>query len=154
MILITCATPHVFRVVGDPQEVCQLIGEQSEFWPDKYTCPRCQEEAKAIREDDIDPDSLAGIDIQAIEAQEMFRAQNGLGLPDEQVCDRVTVEELLRATPIRKVAGHDIQGARRFCLEWFELADGTKMYFGASTHGAIVYRITRPISHVKEVLGG
>ena len=103
-------------------------------------------------EQEIDPTTLAGLTIRTLEAQEMFRALSGVGLPEERQCKLKDIHDLLREQPIRKVAGHDIRGSEHCCLEWLELWDGTKVYFAASSHGAIIYRIVRPTSFTEKAL--
>jgi len=156
MILVICSNLNtcesVFRVMGDWQEVQTLVGPMSEFWPQGFTCPKCQGPAQGVMENDVDMGLLAGFQIRDIEAQEMYRAQYGMGLPEEMDCRRDVVEQILRENPIRKVSGHDISGANRFVIEHIELWDGTKMYFGSSSQGAIIARIVRPHSHVEQVL--
>lgn len=156
MMLIVCAAlqdcESVFRVLGDWAEVQTLVGPRSEFWPQGYTCPKCGGPAQGAMESDIDPRVLAGFQIREVEAQEMYRAQYGMGLPEEMDCRREVIEQALRENPIRRVSGHEVAGANRFVLEYLELWDGTKLYFGASSHGAIVTRVVKQQSHVAKVL--
>lgn len=143
----------LFRAVGEPHELAILFGPGSEFYPDQYICPSCGGKA-AMRSGARADEAFAqgGRPVRVLEAAELFRAQYGLGLPEEQECSREVIEGYLRKYPIRKVAGHSIGGRRSFCLEFLELEDGTRLYFGASTHGAVVYRIARPVKHTDQVL--
>jgi hypothetical protein len=100
-------------------------------------------------ESDID---VRGLNIRDLEVQEMFQALHGMGLPEERVCTHDVVQDLLLNHKIRTVAGYDVPGTKRFCIEWIEFENGTKAYFGASAHGALIYRIANPINHTQTVL--
>jgi len=156
MMLVVCGNlaicESVFRVLGDWQEVKTLVGPQSEFWPQGFTCPKCGGPAQGVMEVDVNVNLLAGFTIRELEAQEMYRAQYGMGLPEELDCRREVVESLLREHPIKRVSGHEVPGATRFILEYLELWDGSRVYFGASSHGAAVTRIVPPHSHVAKVM--
>ena len=155
-MLVVCsnmaACTSVFRVMGEWQEIQSLVGPRSEFWPLGYTCPKCSGPAQGVMESEIDLRLLAGVPVRDIEAQEMYRAQYGMGLPEEMDCRREIIEQTLRENPIKKIAGHEVPGANRFVLEHLELWDGTKVYFGGSSHGAIITRIVPLQSHVTRVL--
>jgi hypothetical protein len=155
MMIVACSNIQeceaVYRVLGDWAEVQTLVGPRSEFWPQGYTCPKCNGPAQGAMETDIDPQVLAGFQIREIEAQEMYRAQYGMGLPEEMDCRREVIEQALRENPIRRISGHEVAGANRFVLEHLELWDGTKIHFGASTHGAIITRVVPPHSYVAKV---
>lgn len=151
MMLFVCTSTTCgarFRVVGEPLEVDSLLGKSSDFWPNGYVCPTCAAPADVNYEVGGEPSGPTSI----LEAQEMFRAQMGLGLPDEQNCQRAVVEKIFRQQRIRRLAGHDIPGAMGFCIEFLEMEDGTRIYFCASSHGAVVYRISAPINHADSVL--
>lgn len=159
MMLLVCMNSgcsSAFRILGEPIEIETLVGSRSDFWPDKYKCPVCDRRAIFFMENNI-PDELvarlAVTQIRVLEPQEMFRAQHGLGLPEEQNCTREAVEEALKQNPIRRIGGHAIGGSPTFCLEFLELWNGVKMYFGASSHGAVVYRIVQPTKASQRVLG-
>lgn len=153
MIVVVCtnaACSAAFRVMGDPGELHPLVGTESEYWPNRYTCPACEFPAMGVLETSIDVRTLKNL--RDIEVQELFQALNGLGLPEEQDCSIDAVTKLLLEQHIAKVVGHHIAGTARFCLERLELDNGQKMYFAAGSHGATVYRITKPIKHTEEVL--
>lgn len=160
MILVVCLPcAYAIRVMSNDvtserstQELEQLVGSKSEFWPDKYPCPRCGKAARGLLEQDADPRVLRAMRLQETTPQEAFAAFNGLGFPDEQHCSLETVQKLLREQPVRKVHGADVMGAERTIIDHFELWDGTKVYFGAASEGALIYRITRPVSYTAKVL--
>jgi hypothetical protein len=140
------------RVIDDPAQTESLVGQGSEFWPDKYTCVSCTASCEAIAEHDADPEALARMKVRDLTAAELYAALLGLGTPDEMVCDGTTVRELFATKPVKRVHGKDLPNTTRFLLETIELEDGTKLHFGAGAQGAIVYRITRPVSYTKKVL--
>lgn len=154
MMLLICSSTAcglVIRVVGDQQQVSAMLGPSSDFYPDRYKCA-CGAPAGLAFEEDINPQSIAGHPLRTLEAEEAFRVQYGLGLPEEQNCSRRNVEEALRRSPIKRVGGHEVAGSSSFILEFFELQDCTRLYFSASTHGAAVYRIVPPGGYAKKIL--
>jgi len=152
MLIVPCLECFTaIRVLGEHDRVDPLVGEGSEFWPDRYTCVACGRPCEGIAEIDATADALARMKVRELTAEEYYAALMGLGTPDEMVCDAVTVRELLRLK-IKKVSGHTVQGTTRFCLTEIEVENGVRLYLGASSHGAIVYRITRPISYTERAL--
>jgi hypothetical protein len=152
MLIVPCLECFTaVRVLGEPDRVNALVGENSDFWPDHYTCVSCGRGCEGILEIEATADALSRLKVRELTAEEYFAALMGLGTPDEMVCDGATVRELLQI-PIKKVVGQDIRGTTRFCLTELELENGIRLFFGASAHGAIVYRIARPISYTQRVL--
>ena len=154
MLLVPCM--HCFtavRVMGEPQEVA-LVGEGSEFWPDKYVCVQCERPCEGIYEGDAEQSALEKMKLRELTAQEFYAALNGLGTPDEMHCDTVTVRELFSSKTVRRVHSKDVRGTTRSVIESIEFDDGTRLYLAAAPLGAVVYRITRPISYTQKVLNG
>lgn len=131
-------------------ELDSLVGTKSSFWPDKYPCPACEVLCTGMRENEADARVLQLMTVRDVTPQEAFAAFNGLGFPEEQRCALATVQELLRAHPVRRVIGKDIAQAGRVVVDALELWDGTKIHLGAGVEGAIVYRIVPPHSYAKE----
>lgn len=158
MIVVTCLPcAFVIRVMpaqitetSSTQELRQLVGDLSSFWPDQYPCPRCGKMVRGIWESEADPRALQLMALQEATPQEAFAAFSGLGFPDEQHCSLATVLALLLEHPVRRLVGSDIAGAERAVVDSIELWDGTRLHFGASSYGAVVYRITRPISYTRK----
>ncbi len=144
-----CCT--VVRVIGDAATIAFLVGQNSEFFPDKYPCISCNKPCVAISESDAEPAALARMKQRDLEPEEYFAALNGLGTPDEMVCDAATVRELL-SKPVKKVVGRTLPNTQRFLVESIEVEGGTKLYFGAGAAGAVIYRIVRPISYTERAL--
>ena len=160
MILVICPEcPFAMRVMPvrvtnlqSAQELDQLVGTRSSFWPDRYPCPRCGKYAWGSKENLTDPQTVQVREIQDATPQEAFAALNGLGLPDEQRCALEVVQQLLVEQPVRRVVGKNVRGVERTIIDSLELWDGTKVYFGAGAEGAVIYRITRPHSYAAKVL--
>jgi hypothetical protein len=151
MILVICPKCALtIRVIGEVDEVHHLVGEASEFYPDRYPCPQCQANSFACAEFEVPTSELARLRVRDLTAQEALVAFNGLGLPDEHVCTKAVLETLLRERPIRRIDGQDIEGSSRCYLHHIELWDGTKIYFGAGSGGAVVYRIASPPSYTQK----
>ena len=140
--------------MNSQRELRELVGEGSTFWLDKYPCPACEVHTSAVAEIQVDPRVLSELTVLDVTPHEAFAALHGMGLPEEQKCSLERVEELLREQPIRRVIGSTVEGAPpRTTLDALELWDGTKLYFaGTSGTGAVIYRITRPVSYTKKVL--
>jgi hypothetical protein len=160
MILIACLNCGLgIRVmptrVTDPrsiQEVHQMVGENSTFWPDQFKCPRCGNPARGMLERKADPKAVALLELRDLTPHEAFQAFNDLGLPEEQDCSLATVQQLLGEQPVRGIIGTDVMGMKRTIVDALELWDGTKIYFGAGAEGACIYRIVKPVSATQRVL--
>lgn len=160
MILIACLNCGFgIRVmpscVTDPrsiQEVHQLVGEHSTFWPDQFKCPRCGNPARGMLEQKADPKAVALLELRDLTPHEAFQAFNNLGLPEEQDASLAEVQRLLLKYPVCKVVGSDVAGMKRTILDSLELLDGTRVYFGAGSEGACIYRIVKPIPATQRVL--
>lgn len=152
MLLVPCTHCYtVVRVIGEPDLVNSLVGVNSEFWPDRYTCVTCSKNCLGVVEAEADAGDLVRMKVRDLTPNEMYAAQLGLGTPDEMQCDAATVRGLL-GQGIKRVFGQDIRGTTRFCLVALEVQDGTTLHFGASPHGAVVFRISRPISYTQKAL--
>ncbi len=148
MLSIVCNECLLCLQVVDDRD--DLVGAGSDFWPNKYPCPGCTRVLAARAEESLTA-SERTFRVVFLSAEELFAALNGLGLPDEQDCTKEIVEGLLREHPIRRVAGTTIRDTQRFCLEHLELWDGTRLFFGASPEGAIVYRVVRRPNYAERV---
>ena len=154
MILIVCENCSLcMRVMGPAEEIVYLVGEKSEYWPDKYPCPTCEKMCKGVPELLSDPRALSVMNLVEVNPQEAFAALNGLGLPKETNCTAEVVGALLLEQPIRRIKAANVWGANRCIIDHFELWDGTRVYLGAGGEGAVVYRIVRPQSYVEKADG-
>lgn len=147
MITIACTTcSKALNVIGEVTEVDVLLGQRSEYWPDKYVCFSCGSKAQGFLTPEISAAAMAKLDAYDVSAQEAFAALNGLGLPSERVCCADVIVPLLEQLGL-KVKGKELRGVQRYFLDELELPDGTKLHFGASPHGAAIYRVTKPHSY-------
>lgn len=156
MMLVICSSMMcrtVTRIMASsPSELTYLVGERSEWWPKKYVCPACDGQASGVYEGSIDPNEFKDFNVGELEAQDYFRFMMGVGLPEEQDCRLEVLQDIFHRGKVNKIAGKVIPGSKRFHLEWLEMEDGTTLYFGASTYGATVYRITKRPDYTKKVL--
>jgi hypothetical protein len=154
MILVICQPCSLcMRIMGSSEQITHLVGEQSDYWPNKFPCPRCEKPCAGYLELSVDPRTLNQVELVELNAEEAFAAFNGLGFPKEGDCRTEVLEALLREQPVRKIAGRDVFGTTRCLVEYIELWDGTRLYFGAGSEGAVVYRIVKPQSYVRKIDG-
>jgi hypothetical protein len=150
--LVVRVMPQRVSDTESVMEVDQLVGTTSEFWPDQFPCPICSKRCTGLLENQADAQALQVLELHDLTPQEAFAAFNGLGFPAEQQCDLEAVQSLLREQPVRSVIGKTVAGAKRVLVDALELWDGSRVYFGASSDGAVVYRVSRPSSYARRVL--
>lgn len=149
MISIVCLEcKKAIRVVGDVSEVDQLVGQRSEYWPDKYPCFSCGQLVHGYLTPEVSATAFGQLEVYDLSVQEAFAALNGLGVPDERSCCTDVVVPLLESVGL-KVKGKEFRGVPRYFIDELELPDGTKLHLGASAQGAAVYRVTKPHSYRK-----
>jgi hypothetical protein len=132
-------------------EVNFLIGMYSEWYPDRYPCPRSECKGKMTLTDAIAADELEYLEMHDVTPQEAFQALQGMGLPSEKAC---TVEGV-RAAFAQRVIELDVApvpGTQRVLLRSLKVEDGTRLFVASSPFGAVVYRIAPPRSVTREVL--
>jgi hypothetical protein len=143
MVFISCTSVSCDFVAGitvvDVDEAESLIGPKSEWYPDKYPCPTCGERC-AFSTRKLDERRTQHF----LNPMEAFVAFSGAGLPSEDECSSARVRGLLETKRVKSVVTRHIRGTSRCTLDCIELEDGTKLYLGASTHGACVYRVQSP----------
>ena len=154
MMLVVCSSlicMTVTRIWGSTAaDVEHLIGKKSTFWPNQYKCPECNDHAALFVEGELNPANFKKFNERELEAEDYFRFLMGVGLPEEHNCNLEALQEVFHKKHISKIVGHPISGTSRYCLEALELEDGTKIYFGASSHGATIYRITKKPSYTEK----
>lgn len=159
MIVVTClhctlairVMPRRAGQQADVRELRELVGDQSDFWPNKFPCPHCSKPCVGLMEELVDERAYALLKLHDLTPVEAFAAFSGMGFPEEQQCSMATLQELFKEQPVRKIIGSDVEGQARAVLDTIELWDGTKIHFGASPAGAVVYRIVRPPSLAAKV---
>lgn len=149
MITIFCEhCTHALRVNGDAVDVDSLLGQGSDYWPDRYPCYNCGKKAQGFLTPEISAMALSVMRVVDVNAQEAFAALNGLGVPSERTCCAEVIEELFDRHGIH-VKGHQTSGQPRYLVEELSFTDGTRIQLGASPQGALIYRIVKPHSYVK-----
>jgi hypothetical protein len=154
LVVICSGCGAVFRVLEtDPMssDCVQLVGPKSEWWPDRYTCPRCGAQAAGADENSL-PRSVQTASVVDLTPIEMFSAMSGFGLPDELPSSVENIAETLKGSPVKRVVGQNVPNTGRCSVDFIELVNGVRVYFGASVHGAVVYRIVKPTSYAEKVL--
>jgi hypothetical protein len=140
------------RISGEESEMDYLFGEKSEWYPNKFPCPQadCNNKSAELMVS-IKPEALSVLSVFDLTAQEAFAALNGMGLPEEQDCGPTAVRVAFKE-PIKSVDARLVKGTNRSVIDSIEFGNGTRVFLGASAYGAIVYRIAKKRSFVKEVL--
>jgi len=137
MIVVQCSIcSEAARVICTEQQAMTLSRTELQCWG-------CGGRAVTLSELAAVERGLLHSGTRELTYAETCRACSGQGLPSERACSRDAVESLLRNKQIHLIGGHSVSDTR-FCLEWIEFDSGHRMYFGASTHGAIVYKIVEP----------
>jgi hypothetical protein len=150
MILLLCLPCGTgLRLNGNQGEVLALVGPMIGDWPD-LNCPTCQKKLKGLFESQL-AGEVDRLKIYDVTPQEAIAACHGLGFPVERACTIEEVNELLSTRAVKKIVGENIRGTTRCIVDHLVLSDETKIYLGASTDGATVYRITRPHSYVESI---
>jgi hypothetical protein len=142
VIVVVCLLCSLgFRVKGADTSV--LLGPESDLWPDGFTCPGCSQPARGYLENEISEALFRVLQIRDLTPIEGFSTLvAGVGLPEDRECRKDVIEGLLQEYKI-KVVGKDIPNTPRFSIDFMELLDGTRLYFGSSGHGAIIYRVSK-----------
>jgi len=149
MILVPCFSCLLaVRVMGEEMEVSSLIGQGSDFWPDKYTCIECEKNCAGLVEESLSVLDLAKFRVRDLSPTEMLAAQHGFGTPEETDCTSAAVQEQFKKK-LKNIAVKNLGGTTRSCIEYFEFVDGSRLYVASAPEGAVVYRITKPHSYVK-----
>lgn len=147
MIFIVCKNcGTAIRTSGEPDQIRALFGESSDWYPDKFPCPKlgCDHNAEFV--ENVESMALATLSICDLSPEEAFSAFSGLGMPDEHECGPLAVQEALKS-PIKKIDAKILKGSNRSIIYWLETEDGTRIYLGSSPYGAIVYRIAKRHSY-------
>lgn len=153
MILIACLhCLNALRVMSlEPGEIESLF-LSIPSWP-VVTCPTCGKRSQGMNTNEVAEGVLRALTIRDLSPIEAHAAILGVGFPEEHQCDGAHLSELLSAQPFRRIVGKDIPNTNRFCVDFMELGDGSRIYFGSSTHGAVIYRIAKPSSYAEKVHG-
>jgi hypothetical protein len=148
MILIACLKcGAAVRTVGDAAE--HLLGPQSEWYPNKYPCPRAECSGVCEYLQGVESSALQMLEIHDLSPEEAFIAFNGLGFPEEHDCGRTAVEKLFAEKRVKSVKVRQLPRQNRSVLEYIIFDDDTRLFLASSTEGATVYRVSKPHSYTK-----
>lgn len=143
-MITLCSCGAVVRVLGDPLAVERLLGPGSDYFPNSYTCPRCQGK-HAVCVERPTPEMLMGKlgeYLFEVPVEDAFRLQTGMGLPEECRVDAAAVNEVLGNGVTGWELETDEQSGRPY-LKTLVVTDGRTLHFGAGPLGAVIYRIAR-----------
>lgn len=151
MITIACSNcNHALRVNGEVRDVDSLVGQGSEYWPDKYPCYHCGGMALGFLTPEVSVLAMQSLTVVDVNPEEAFAALNGLGIPAERTCCEEVILPFFEAVGIQ-VKGKQLRGQTRYILEELTFPDGTRMQIGPSPQGAVIYRLVRKHSYVSAV---
>jgi hypothetical protein len=155
VITLACLTCHLaLRTTGEPVEVDFLVGMRSDWYPDRYPCPRSGCKGTMTLTDVIESKVLPLLEIHDVNPQECFQALKGMGLPEEKKATLDLVVKHLEGKTIQSIEVEPVSNALRTVVRSILMADGTRLYFGSSPQGATVYRIAPPRSLTTEAFNG
>lgn len=134
---------------GDMEEITTLVGERSEFWPDKHKCFNCDCSVIYCLTMEVSPVALAAMDVHDLTPQETYAALNGFGLPEERTC---CPEVIL---PLFQAVGVSVKGSRintgTYRVEELTFPDGTTLFLAPAAVGAVIYRVRKKSSYAENV---
>jgi hypothetical protein len=141
----SCLQPFQVRLdVSDPPLVKQMMDENG-FCP----CPRlCGGKINLVQGErftDLAKDPRLRPEM-TITAKELFRAINGMGLPDEVPKDLLTLDALLRSSTITLTVGEEV--GKNIYLHELHLSNGVVIHLTAGQKGAQVMKIVKSLPGV------
>lgn len=155
MITLACLECHLaLRTSGEPVEVDFLVGMRSDWYPDRYPCPRSGCKGTMTLTDVIESKVLPLLEVHDLTPQECFQALKGMGLPEEKQATIDVIVKCLEGKKIVSFEAEPVANSPRTVIRSILMEGGVRLYLGSSPQGATVYRIANSRSHVSEVLGG
>jgi hypothetical protein len=136
MIVLCSRCGAVFRVMGDPDTVANLVGRNTEYWPNGYKCALCGGTCAATEGTSREVLSMATKRFELEPQEALMGLVAGLGLPEER--ELGDVKGALEGKTIDSVHGYMMGG--RFVIEHLDVA-GLRLFLAGSATGALVYRI-------------
>lgn len=135
MLLFACTgCPLAVRCMDLPDGVVP-----SEI-PNSAECAKCGSSFSMIPERMAAPEALTTLEIQDLTFEELYYWSATGALPNERPADVPSVTAAMAGRTITSVGvDRRVQGAT--VVTHLVLDDGTRVYFGASPYGAVVYRL-------------
>jgi len=153
LITLACLECRLaLRTAGDHGEIDGLL-IHTEWYPDRYPCPRSGCQGFMTLTDAIASDELDRLEIHDLSPQEVFQAMQGMGLPSEKACSVEHVQEAMAQKRVLSLDIRAVSGTSRSVVYSILMEDGVRIYLGSSPQGATVYRIAPKRSLAQEVLG-
>ena len=149
MIFTVCSCGTALRIEGHDEEVSSLVGKDSQWFPDKYPCPKCERNMRHT--DLLASEDLPNLHVIDLTCAEAFVAFNGLGLPYERDCVHDSVVQLL-GQKLVEMDVSTIPGTNRSVVRSLKFECGHRLHLASGVEGAIAYRLTPPESVVDRVL--
>lgn len=118
-----------------------LDGE--ELVDSQVNCPSCDSAMEEHAESRIDASLSAKLKIRDLTRTEFLCVACGGDLPTDLECTVENVVAQLLGSPVRSVTARGVKGTARSVLDCITLENGVRIYLGASSHGAVVYRIAQ-----------
>ena len=137
----------VVRVAGDPEEWQRLIVDHS-LWRDGLPCFRDACEDKLYRIDMADVPAVINATKHSVfstldlTVEEFFRALCGYGLPEEVGRGPEVARALLLSSRVSDVSVRKSPSGKTI-LDRLDLEDGTRLHLASSSHGPVVFKMTR-----------
>ena len=127
---------------GASEQLEALFGDTpKEGWP----CPRCNHPLR--RYEDQLAEGIFPQHTVELEAEELYAAFLGQGLPEETAISEESIKAAL-SLPIKSVDVSPVKGTTRMVLRSITFENNTAIFLGAGPLGAVVYRIRPPFSYL------
>lgn len=149
MNFLVCPCGTSLRITGDVEELRNLLGEDCEWYPNKYPCPMDGCQHKMTITSVVESKSLQQLTVYDVTVAEAYAAVQGAGLPEERDCGAERVQQLLLQHRVVSADVRQMKGANRSVLLWVQLENGVKLFLGSGPTGAVVYRVAQ-----SNLLGG
>lgn len=142
MFIVCERCPFGLEVMGELKDVSDLRSSNQ-------VCPECG--GPCTKSKFIDQEARGARTIRRLNPQEAHLVFEGMGFPEERACVDEIVAQELTTKRVVTVRGVTIPNTARTVVHELVLEDGTTMFFGASSHGAVVYRIRKPNPYSSQV---
>lgn len=135
----TCLQPYQLMIEpGDIPLIKQIAVEDGKMCP----CPRlCGGTINLVGDPGIQTMVEKLRTPMHIGGKDLYKAVNGLGLPDEVPQDADVIEALFKANSITGVSMEKVSNT--FYLHELKLSNGMTVHLAAGSHGAAVLKVTK-----------
>jgi hypothetical protein len=116
-------------------------------------CLHCGKPAVAINELNVDDSLRDRWKLRDLTETEFFAATEGMGLPEEQQCDLLTIQNLLHQARVVSMVGASLPGTTRSVIYCIRFDNGYALHLAAGAQGATAYRLVKNESYANKLLG-